>query len=193
MRTVTIGEICDFYGGSQPPKPTFIYAPKEGYTRLVQIQDFTKDDVAVYIPTSLAKRFFTKDDIMIGRYGPPVFQIFRGLEGAYNVALMKAVSKDENILSRDYLFYLLQSEKIQHEVNEQSQRSAGQTGVDKTFVENRTVMIPSLEEQQRIVAQIESQLAIAKKAKVAAEKQLATASELRGAYLREVFDACDWE
>ena len=85
-----LGDVIEFVGGSQPPKDTFISEPREGYVRLVQIRDFKTDKYKTYIPTALAKRAFQKDDVMIARYGPPVFQILRGLEGSYNVALMKA-------------------------------------------------------------------------------------------------------
>src|SRR5688572_27584092 len=89
--TVKLGDVCSFIGGSQPPKSTFKTAPGPGYIRLVQIQDFRRSDFDVYIPIDEARRTFGVNDVMIGRYGPPVFQILRGLSGAYNVALMKAV------------------------------------------------------------------------------------------------------
>jgi type I restriction enzyme S subunit len=150
-----LGDICTFTGGSQPPKSTFAYQPKKGYIRLVQIQDFRKNNVAVYIPKETAKRVFLKDDIMIGRYGPPVFQILRGLEGAYNVALMKAETKDNAILDNNFLFYLLKERNIQNAVINQSQRSAGQSGVDKIFLERQFVRIPDIKIQNIIFNKIE--------------------------------------
>jgi len=86
-----LGEVCEIIGGSQPSKTKFIYQDKKDYIRLIQVRDFRTDKYITYIPISDAKRKCTKDDIMIGRYGPPIFGIFRGLEGAYNVALMKAI------------------------------------------------------------------------------------------------------
>jgi type I restriction enzyme S subunit len=38
------------------------------------------------------------------RYGPPIFQILRGIEGAYNVALMKAIPK-ENITNDFFIIF----------------------------------------------------------------------------------------
>jgi len=146
-----LGEICEFIGGSQPPKHKFSNTYKPGYVRLVQIQDFRKSNVAVYIPKEDSKRRFTKDDVMIGRYGPPVFQILRGLSGAYNVALMRANPK-QNLLSKDFLFYLLKEEGIQNAVISQSQRAAGQSGINKQFLESYEVWLP-LKEQQDIIVQ----------------------------------------
>ncbi|WP_139276570.1 restriction endonuclease subunit S [Spirulina major] len=109
----SLGEVCRFQGGSQPPKSEFVSSLREGYIRLIQIRDYKTDEKKVFIPLEKAKRFCEKDDIMIGRYGPPLFQILRGLEGAYNVALMKAIP-NEKIISRDYLFYFLKNRSILH-------------------------------------------------------------------------------
>ncbi|MGB2924038.1 MAG: hypothetical protein WBB82_01945, partial [Limnothrix sp.] len=73
-----LGEVCEFQGGSQPPKSTFSYTYKEDYIRLIQIRDYKSDKHIVYIPKEKAKRFCKPDDVMIGRYGPPVFQILKG-------------------------------------------------------------------------------------------------------------------
>src|ERR1700728_1938179 len=101
---MSLGEICEFVGGSQPPKSTFRSSDGPGLVRLIQIRDYKTDRFRTYIPVELAKRFCTTDDVMIGRYGPPIFQILRGLEGAYNVALMKAVPRDAS-LDNNYLYY----------------------------------------------------------------------------------------
>jgi type I restriction enzyme S subunit len=42
-KQLTIGEVCDFIGGSQPPKSTFKYKPEEGYVRLIQTRDYKGD------------------------------------------------------------------------------------------------------------------------------------------------------
>ena len=36
---ITIDEILNFVGGSQPPRDNFIFDEKEGYVRLLQIRD----------------------------------------------------------------------------------------------------------------------------------------------------------
>ena len=82
----TIGELITFEGGSQPDKSVFRPTSKRGYTRLIQIRDYKSDRFETYVPTHLPRRFCSSRDIMIGRYGPPIFQILRGLAGAYNVA-----------------------------------------------------------------------------------------------------------
>ncbi|WP_052307765.1 restriction endonuclease subunit S [Bacillus timonensis] len=149
-----LGSVIQITGGSQPPKKVFINEPRENYTRLVQIRDFKSDNFLTYIPNEYANRPFKEDDIMIGRYGPPVFQILRGLSGSYNVALMKA-EPIGGVLTKDFLFHLLQASFIQNPVIKDSQRSAGQSGVRRDLLESLPIPIPPRAEQKRIIKQLE--------------------------------------
>lgn len=85
---------------------------------------------------------------MIGRYGPPIFQICRGLKGAYNVALMKAVPK-ENILN-EYLYYFLKQDSLFQYIDRLSLRTGGQTGVDIQCLKEYPICLPTLRFQQKI-------------------------------------------
>lgn len=151
--SVPLTEVVDFIGGSQPPKSQFSDVQKEGYVRLIQIRDYKTDNHIVYVDSASTKKFCTKDDVMIGRYGPPVFQILRGLDGAYNVALMKAVP-NEDVLTKDYLFWFLQSPSIQNYVIGISQRAAGQSGVNKKALEKYHIPVPSKTMQNDIVDKV---------------------------------------
>lgn len=146
----TLGEVCEFIGGSQPPKSVFSKTKEADNIRLIQIRDYKSDKHVVYIPRAQARRFCNSDDVMIGRYGPPLFQILRGLEGAYNVALMKAVP-DESKLSRDFLFYFLKHSTILQYVIYHSERAAGQIGLTKETLEPYPISLPTLADQQKVV------------------------------------------
>ncbi len=145
-----LGAVCEFVGGSQPPKSVFSKIKGADNIRLIQIRDYKSDRHAVYIPRGQAKRFCTATDVMIGRYGPPLFQILRGLDGAYNVALMKAVP-DESKIIRDFLFYFLKHSAILEYVIYHSSRAAGQIGVTKETLEPYPIALPSPTEQKKIV------------------------------------------
>jgi type I restriction enzyme, S subunit len=147
-----LGAICKIIGGSQPPKSNFEYKSKNTNIRFIQIRDYKNDNNIVYIPREKAKRFCNKADVMIGRYGPPIFQILRGIEGAYNVALMKAVPKKE--ILNDYLFYFLKNKKIQDYIIKKSVRAAGQSGVNKQALEPYKINLPPIEEQKKIINNI---------------------------------------
>ena len=96
-RVVPLLEACDLQGGSQPPAKTFIDEPRDGYVRLLQIRDFTNEAHLTFVPASKNLKTVQDDDILIGRYGSAsgdkkkdsLGRICRGLDGAYNVALMK--------------------------------------------------------------------------------------------------------
>jgi type I restriction enzyme S subunit len=185
-RWVKLGDVCKVVGGAQPPKSFFRYDAHPDYIRLVQIQDFRLSDVAVYIPKYMAVKTFDESDVMIGRYGPPVFQILRGLSGAYNVALMK--TETSSALNKDYLYFILQWPNIQNAVIAQSQRAAGQSGVQKEFLENYTIPLPVLSEQQRIASQLKEQFTAVDTARKSAEAELETINALPAALLRRAFN-----
>ena len=157
-----------FIGGSQPPKSTFEYSQTPDNIRLIQIRDYKTDKFATYIPRSLARRFCNKNDVMIGRYGPPIFQILRGLEGSYNVALMKAVA-NPHIMDNDYLYYLLQDGELLKMLEYLSDRTCGQDGINMYELNRYVVGIPPMNEQKRIVNYLEKILPIVDS--IASEKE----------------------
>lgn len=144
----SIGDMLDFQGGSQPDKNTFSSSKKLGYIRLIQIRDYKTDKFLTYIPSDLARRFCDETDIMIGRYGPPVFQILRGIKGAYNVALIKVIPHTE--IDKNYAYYYLKQEKLFSFIEKLSRRSSGQTGVDLMELRAYPLPLPNKPEQQAI-------------------------------------------
>jgi type I restriction enzyme S subunit len=148
-----MGEVIEFKGGSQPPKETFSDEARPGYVRLVQIRDFKTNKYKTYIPEKLAKRAFEEDDVMIARYGPPVFQILRGLSGSYNVALMKAQPKAS--ILKEIIFWLLQLPAYHDVVVANSERTAGQSGVNLELLNKLLVPLPPLSVQQEIAVKTE--------------------------------------
>jgi len=182
-RVEKLGEVCDFIGGSQPPKSTFVYDLSEvdakDYVRLIQIRDYKSDRHIVYILKSSTKKFCTKDDVMIGRYGPPVFQILKGLEGA--------VPKNKD-LDKDYLFRFLESPEVQKYIIKLSERAAGQTGVNKPALHNYPILVPPIPEQKRIVAILDQAFADIDKARANAEQNLKNARELYLSKKSDIFD-----
>lgn len=144
----TIENNITFSGGSQPPREVFIDEPKENYIRLIQIRDYKTDKYATYIPKNLAKKFCSSSDVMIGRYGPPIFQILRGIEGAYNVALIKASPK--NGVDNDYMYYFLSREPLLRLIESHSQRTSGQTGIEMDVLKSYPMPLPPFPEQKKI-------------------------------------------
>ena len=146
----TVGELIEFQGGSQPEKSVFSAVPRPGFVRLIQIRDYKSDKFEVFAPAALLRRFCGENDIMIGRYGPPVFQILRGLSGAYNVALIKACPLPA--IDRDFAYFFLKQDSLFEFIDKLSRRSSGQTGVDLSELRRYPLPLPSLPEQRAIAA-----------------------------------------
>lgn len=147
-KLVTLAEISNYQGGSQPDISFFSSRKYNGYTRLIQIRDYKTDKYAVYIPESLARRKCTKNDIMIGRYGPPIFQILQGIEGAYNVALIKSIP--DQTVDKSFFYYTLKREDLFQLIELLSRRSSGQTGVDLVGLKSFKIGLPKKDEQTAI-------------------------------------------
>ena len=145
---LTVNDVATFSGGSQPPRSTFIFKPRDGYIRLIQIRDYKTSEYETYIPESLAKKHCSETDIMIGRYGPPIFQILKGITGAYNVALIKASPTD--LIDQGYLYHFLKDQKLFELMDMLSQRSSGQTGVELPALKAYPIPLPPKQEQTAI-------------------------------------------
>jgi type I restriction enzyme M protein len=150
---VSLGDVCDFEGGSQPPKDNFIYEPNENYVRFIQIRDYGERGKETYIPISKRNKLCIETDILIGRYGASVGKICKGLNGAYNVALIKCINNKERLLN-DYLYHLLKSNIIQNKIIELSDRAA-QAGVNPEHLKDTLIPLPPIEVQQEIVRELE--------------------------------------
>ena len=107
-------EVFDWVGTSQPPKSTFIYAPKEGYIRFIQNRDYDGDQHLTFIPLTDNVKTCTELDIMMDKYGDAGKTRF-GIAGAYNVALSKIVVRNASM--REYVRAYLSSKSIYKYLN----------------------------------------------------------------------------
>ena len=148
-------EVCDFQGGSQPPKEEWSFEEREGYIRMLQIRDFTQSDRVVpeYIRISNSTKICRDDDILIARYGASIGKILTGLAGAYNVAIMRTIP-NEKLLKKRYLYYYLNSPYFQNGIANVGSRAA-QAGFNKDDLARLEIECPSFAEQDSIVAKFE--------------------------------------
>ena len=98
-------DICDFQGGSQPPKEEWSNEKQKGYIRMLQIRDFTQSGRVTpeYIKLSKSTKVCEADDILIARYGASVGKILTGLAGAYNVAIMRTIPDTNRIQKKVFI------------------------------------------------------------------------------------------
>ena len=151
-RVVKLTDVCDFQGGTQPPKSVWKKDFEEGYIRMLHIRDFTqpeKDNVE-YIPLKNTLKTCEELDILIGRYGASIGKICTGLAGAYNVALVKTKPDLEKV-NRDFLLHLLKGGSFQNFILNIGGRAA-QAGFNKGDLENFHFTLPPLDQQKKIAA-----------------------------------------
>ena len=176
----TVGEVIDFQGGSQPDKKFFEYEASPDNIRLIQIRDYKSDKYITYIPKTMAKRFCTADDIMIGRYGPPIFQILKGIEGSFNVALMKATPKMGN---REFIRQFLKQDCLLEYLEGLSKRTAGQDGIQMDKLKAYPFPYPPMELQEQFAAFVEQ----TDKSKLAVQKGLQELEILKKSLMQQYF------
>ena len=190
-----LGEVCDFEGGSQPPKSEWINHPQNGYVRMLQIRDFTKSRNAEieYVKITKKLRLCKDDDILIGRYGASVGKILTGLAGAYNVAIIKSIPNEE-LIRKDFIRRYFESSLFQSILFKVCTSRAAQAGFSKDDIKDELIPVPPLSEQQSIVDYLDSAFAKIDAMKANAEKALNEAKALFQASLKEMLEPKEgWE
>ena len=155
MMWMRLLDICDFQGGSQPPKEEWSFAEQEGYIRMLQIRDFTQSEKVTpeYIKISNCIKTCTEDDVLIARYGASIGKVLTGIAGAYNVAIMRTIP-DTDIIRKRFLYYYLKSSYFQYAILNVGSRAA-QAGFNKTDLAKLEITCPELSKQDKIVKILE--------------------------------------
>lgn len=174
-----LGEVCDFQGGSQPPKEEWISEEREGYVRMLQIRDFTqtRSVEAEYVKITNRLKFCQSDDVLIGRYGASVGKILTGLSGAYNVAIMKSVPNSK-VLMKPFFKYFLSSPSFQDFLLQASAMRAAQAGFSKEDIQDYPLPVPPIAKQETIVAELDCLSRIIEKKKQQLEELDALAQSI---------------
>ncbi|HMG83473.1 MAG TPA: restriction endonuclease subunit S [Ferruginibacter sp.] len=151
MSFIRLGNVCDFKGGTQPPKNEWCSELRDGYVRMLQIRDFTqaKTKYIEYVKENNKLSKCNQDDILIGRYGASVGKILTGLKGAYNVAIVKTIP-DKEKLDKKFLYHFLLNPRFQNFIKNIGGRAA-QAGFNKEDISNYNFFLPSLPDQIKIV------------------------------------------
>ena len=184
-----LGEVCDFEGGSQPPKSEWINHPQNGYVRMLQIRDFTKSRNAEieYVKITKKLRLCKDDDILIGRYGASVGKILTGLAGAYNVAIIKSIPNEE-LIRKDFIRRYFESSLFQSILFKVCTSRAAQAGFSKDDIKDELIPVPPLSEQQSIVATLDSLKSKVDRLQENYDKISQECDALKQAILRQVFE-----
>ena len=149
---VELETIAKLSRGHNPPKSKFIDIPKDGYVRFYQIRDAKSDKFATYVPDDSKLHKVTERDFLMNAYRY-VGEVFRGVSGAFNVALCKLSIIDFEKVNEDYLYYMVPSHLIKGELLKTSARSLIPSMSVKELAKLK-VPIPSFQEQKEISTKI---------------------------------------
>lgn len=181
----TIGELVTLSRGHNPPKSQFVNEPRKGYVRFYQIRDGKTDKYAVYVPESPKLHRVEPNDILMVAYRH-IGRVFRGVSGAFNVALCKLANKDTSILLDDYLYYIIPTDCVRGELLKQSERSLIPSMSVKHLDQIR-IPLPPISEQERIIGQVISLNSHTLRLEELYQQKLDALSELKQSILQKAF------
>lgn len=138
-KTISLSELMNYAGGSQPPASEFINSYKDGYVRFIQIRDYASESHITYIPISSKNKTCDIRDIMIARYGASLGRICYGLKGAYNVALAKVLPVKPYY--REFLRSYLSSDYFYQSINMKGNRAV-QAGFNQSDINSFRLNFP---------------------------------------------------
>jgi len=184
-KLIRFGNLCELTRGHNPPKSKFINEPKEGYVRFYQIRDGWSEEHKVYVPETPQLHTVLPDDMLMVAYRH-IGRVFRGVTGAFNVALCKISNKSTEILDNDFLFYMIPSEIIRGELMKRSERSLIPS-MSVEHLKSLQIPIPPLSEQKQIVAILDKAFAAIDQAQANIEKNIENAKELFQSKLNAIF------
>lgn len=182
---VELSEIANLARGHNPPKKDFAYEPKEGFVRFYQIRDRKSDRHAVYVPDSNKLHRVSPNEILMTAYRH-IGEVFRGAEGAFNVALCKLSSKSEEMLLNDYLYAIIPTNFVKGELLRHSERSLIPSMSIK-HLQTIKIPLPDVERQRLLVDRFESLTTAVTELKAACKARIQTLENLRQSILHKAF------
>ncbi|MEZ0225733.1 MAG: restriction endonuclease subunit S [Alphaproteobacteria bacterium] len=180
-----LDNLTELARGHNPPKSKFSREQKPGYVRFYQIRDGATNDYAVYVPDTPQLHKMKKDDIMMVAYRH-VGRVFRGVEGAFNVALCKISNARKDLLDNDFLFHIIPSEYVRGELLKRSERSL----IPSMSIEHLReikIPLPPILEQKRLVEIIKCLTGETQRLESVYQKKIASLDELKKSLLHQAF------
>ncbi|HLG39932.1 MAG TPA: restriction endonuclease subunit S, partial [Chitinophagaceae bacterium] len=89
---------------------------------------------------------------------------------------------------REFIFYYLVQDRFRNEAANEMTGAVGLRRVPKQFIENHDIPLPSIEEQNKIIQEIESRLSVADKMEESINQSLQQAEALRQSILKKAFE-----
>ncbi len=178
-------EICKLTRGHNPPKSKFINEEREGYVRFYQIRDGGTDNYAVWVPDTPQLHKVAPDEILMVAYRH-IGRVFRGVSGAFNVALCKISNRDRSVLNDDFLYYLIPTDIVKGELMKRSERSLIPS-MSVEHLKEITIPLPPLAEQITIVQKLDALSAETMRLEAIHQQKIVALDELKKTLLQKAF------
>ena len=180
-----VKDVVKLSRGHNPTKKEFIYEPKEGYIRFLQIRDGSSDKNACYVPITKKLHLVNKADLLLVAYRH-VGKVFREMEGAFNVALCKLENLDGSKLNMTYMYYLVKSKYIKGELLKRSERALiPSMSVD--HLKSLEIPFPDIAKQNEVVIKLEKASELSKESLEIQTQKLNHLIALKSSLLDQAF------
>lgn len=185
-KKIRLGEVCKLTRGHNPPKSKFIHEPRKGYVRFYQIRDGWSNDYPVYVPDSPQLHKVIPSDILMVAYRH-IGKVFRGVSGAFNVALCKISNARRDVLDDEFLFYMIPTDIIKGELMKKSGRSLIPS-MSVEHLKEIEIPLPDLRGQKSIVQKLDELSEQTKKLEENYKQKLLLLDELKKSFLTKAFN-----
>ena len=182
---VRFEDLCKLTRGHNPPKSKFSAEHKSGYVRFYQIRDGWSDDYVVYVPETPQLHKVEPDEILMVAYRH-IGKVFRGVSGAFNVALCKISNKDRNKLNDDFLFYIIPTDVVKGELMKRSERSLIPS-MSVEHLKEIIIPLPPIQVQQSIVQKLDALSTETKQLESIYQQKINDLDELKKSILQKAF------
>lgn len=189
----TVGDICSSveYGSATKSQPS----GKIPVLRMGNIQNgrfdwedlvFTSDDIEI------KKYILKKNDVLFNRTNSAELvgktAIYKGEKPAIFAGYLIKINRIESLIDANYLTYFLNSHNAKSYGNTVKSFGVNQSNINGTKLKTYPIPVPTIEEQQRIVEEIESRLSVCDKLEETINASLKQAEALRQSILKQAFE-----
>jgi type I restriction enzyme S subunit len=189
----TVGDICSNveYGSATKSQPS----GKIPVLTMGNIQNgrfdwedlvFTSDDIEI------KKYLLKKNDVLFNRTNSAELvgktAIYKGERPAIFAGYLIRINRIESLVDANYLTYFLNSHDAKSYGNTVKSFGVNQSNINGTKLKTYPIPVPTIEEQQRIVEEIESRLSVCDKLEETINASLKQADALRQSILKQAFE-----
>ena len=192
-RRVKLGDVAAI----NPRRPPSIPHSPDTPTTFVPMASIKEDAGGIETPllkpfaeVSKGYTYFEEGDVLFAKITPCMqngkHAIARGLSNGFGFGTTEFhVIRPKAQLTPEWIHLFVRQPKVLKNAAKHFRGAVGQQRVPKEFLAHLPIPLPPLAEQKRIVARLNEQMAVAEKARKAAEELLDNARALPNAFLRE--------